>query len=247
MNALKKNIIICQIIMVAWLVVGAEFSLAETSVLVSPPLINLIPREIGNNEIWYIGGAAAAPGADVIIYLQSQTGEIFNFFAKTNEKGEWFYTHPTFLKEGVYKSWAQLKVGGELSPPSPEVSFEIALTAFRIGNLRLSLETLYLFLALIMLAVLFGGVIFAAYHFRHYHRKNSELMKEIREAEQETKKGFQLLRQDIERELQFISQIKKSRGLSIEEHRLEEKLFTDLDFIENNVIKEIRDIEMAAS
>ena len=85
-------------------------------------------------------------------------------------------------------------------------------------------------------------MIFSFYHLRHYHQKNSLLKKEIKEAEDEVRQGFALLRQDIKDELDLIAKIKKSRELSVAEHRREEKLINDLGFVENNILKEIGDI-----
>ena len=218
---------------------------AAEQTTISPPLVTLVPKDLGNNEIWYIGGTASVPQAEVIIYLQGQGGETLSFTAKSNEKGEWFYTHSSFLKEGAYKSWAQLKVGGELSPPGPEVSFEIAPTALRIGSYRVSYEELYLIFALALFAVLLGVGGFVFFHFRSYHLKNTQLKKEIREAEEEAKRGFDILRRDLKDEIEFIGKIKKSRELSIEEHRREEKLLHDLDLVERHLMKEIGDIEPA--
>ena len=212
---------------------------------ISPPLITLVPRDLGNNEIWYIGGTASVPETDIIIYLQGQDGETQSFTAKSNEKGEWFYTHSSFLKEGKYKSWAQLKVLGELSPPGPEVSFEIIATALRIGSYRISFEILYMTVALILFGILVVLALVIFYHFRHYHIKNARLRREIREAEEEARKGFDILRRDIKEELEFIARIKKSQELTIEEHRREEKLMHDLDVVERHMMKEIKDIEPA--
>lgn len=221
--------------------------LAAEQTTISPPLVTLVPKDLGNNEIWYIGGASSVPQAEIIIYLQGSGGETLSFTTKSNEKGEWFYTHNSFLKEGVYKSWAQLKVGGELSPPGPEVSFEIVPTALRIGSYRVSFEALYLALSLALFAALVTLASFVIYHFRSYRIKSGRLRKEIREAEEEARRGLDILRRDIKDEIEFIAKIRKSRELNIEEHRREEKLLHDLDLVERHLMKEIGDIEPALS
>lgn len=238
-NIKFKKLILLSI--VCLLVFGVQAD-AATQGTISPPLITLVPKDLGNNEIWYIGGTASVPEADIVIYLQGQDGTTQSFTAKSSEKGEWFYTHNSFLKEGVYKSWAQLKVAGEFSPPGPEVSFEIIPTALRIGSYRVSFESLYLTFALILLGILIALGLASFYHFRSYHLKNAHLKKEIREAEEEARRGFDILRRDIKEELEFISSIKKSRELAIEEHRREEKLMHDLDLVERHMMKEISDI-----
>src|SRR3989344_4308197 len=219
------------------------FAQTEQPNTISPPLINLVPRGLGNDEIWYIGGTASVPEAEIIIYLQSASGEMLSFKTAANEKWEWFYSHTGFLKEGRYKSWTQLKQDQQFSPPSPEVAFDILPTAFRIGKIRISYADFYLAFALALLAVLAALSVFFAYHFRNYYQKNSLLRKEMREAEEEVRKGFALLRQDIRAEIDFIGKIKKSRNLSANERFREEKLFNDLNLIENQIMKEIEDME----
>ncbi len=215
----------------------------QAPLIISPPLITLTPKDLGNDDIWYLGGTASVPNAEVIIYLQSNSGETLSFTAKTNDRGEWFYSHAGFLREGRYKSWAQLKAEEAFSPPGPEVSFEILPTALRIGSYRLSYETLYFGLAALLLIILISVSGFGVYHFRHYHIKNAKMKKEIAEAEAEASKGFELLRKDINEEIDFMAKIKMSRELSVEEHRREAKLLADLNFIEQHILKEIGDIE----
>ena len=81
--------------------------------------------------------------------------------------------------------------------------------------------------------------------YRSFRIKNARLHKEIREAEEEARRGLDLLRNDIKDEIEFIGTIRKSRELKIEEHRREEKLMHDLDLVERHLMKEIHDIEPA--
>jgi len=213
---------------------------------IAPPIINLVSKDLGNDELWYIGGTASIPKADIVIFLQNNASkETFSFVAKADEQGEWFYAHNDFLKEGQYKSWAQLKIGDSVSPPGPEVSFKIIGSAFRIGKARLSYETVYAAVAIILFLAIIGGLAFFIYHLRFYHRKNSRLRKELFEAEREVRSGFDLLRKDIKEELTSFSKLKNSRNLNIKERQREEKLLSDLDFVENHILKEMGDIEPA--
>lgn len=216
---------------------------AAEMVKFAPPIITLAPQDLGNDELWYIGGNASVPDSEIIILLQNESGGTFSFLARADNQGQWFYAHDNFLKEGKYKAWAQMKIGDAVSSPSPEVAFDILSTAFRIGNIRISYADFYLALALLLLAILAALSAFFAYHFRHYYQKNSRLRKETREAEEEARRGFTLLRQDIREEIDFIGKIKKSRSLNGDERFREEKLFKDLNLIENQIMKEIEDIE----
>lgn len=241
---MKKLIVPIYILLVSASFFGAARTYAA-AVPLSPPLITVVPKDLGNNEIWYIGGAVAVPEGEVTIYLQGERGEALSFTTRANERGEWFYTHTTFLREGKYRSWAQLRVGEELSPPGPEVRFEIVPTALRIGTYRVSFETLYLSVAIFLLLSILGAGGFSWHHFRGWREKRARLRKEVREAEEETRRGFALLRQDIQEEIAFIAQIKKSREISMEERRREEKLLQDLNLVERHIMEEIGDINPA--
>lgn len=253
---LRNKILITAILLASsFYILDSHSMLAAEFIPIPPPLVTLVPKGLGNDELWYLGGTASVPNSEVIIYLQNERGETLSFTTAADAKGEWFYSHNSFLTEGKYKSWAQLRVskpastgsspGGEMSPPGPEVSFEILPTALRIGSYRVSYSTLYGALAflLFILLILVSG--FGIFHFRHYHLKHSKLRKEIREAEDEVQKGFDMLRKDMKEEMEFLGKIKMSRELSIEEHRREEKLLADLGFIEQHILKEISDIEPA--
>ena len=140
---------------------------------IAPPLITSVRKDLGNNEIWHIGGAVSVPGAEVILYLQSENGNALSFNLKADSNGEWFYKHDSFLKEGSYKSWAQLKVGKEFSLPSPEVSFKVVHTALSIGAFRISYSTIYLASAAILLFALTILSIFGFYHYRKDRREKA--------------------------------------------------------------------------
>lgn len=182
------------------------------------------------------------PRAEVLIFLQGEAGDTQNFTAHTDENGAWFYVHPTFLREGSYRSWAQLKVGDRLSPPGPQVAFHIIPTALRVGSLRISFETLYLMAASLLSLLLLAIAGFALYHYRHLRRKRNRLVKEVHEAIEEARRGFILLRRDIQQELGLIGRIRKSRELSAEERQYEEKLLQDLNLVEQHVMQEIGDV-----
>ena len=210
----------------------------------NPPLITTASRNISNNEIFYIGGKSDVVDMQIVLYLQNlQTGETFNYSIISNQKYDWFYRHPGFLSTGKYLLWAQSKLGDEISPPTPQVQMTVSPTALQFGASRLSYETLYLILATVLLLISFGLALFIIFHTYHGRKKHKEFMKEVREAEEAVRKGFAILRQDIEAELAFISKVKMSKSLSIEEKMWETQLLKDLDEIQKHISKEILDIE----
>ena len=90
-------------------------------------------------------------------------------------------------------------------------------TAISIGNARLDYQQIYL-----LLAILFGviAIVLAAY-IVHYARKiraaRARFEEIIRDAEESVRRGFAVLRRDIELELATIVKAKLKGEISVEE------------------------------
>lgn len=211
---------------------------------VEPPVVTLFPKSISNDEIFYIGGRAGAPEAQVIIYLQQvQDGSTLSQQAATDKTGAWFYSLPQFLNAGKYLVWTQLKVGEEVSPPSSRLELEVAPTAIQVGQSRISFQNLYLTLLVIFIIAFLGLLVFTFYHSYHSGRKREKLTKELKEAEESIRRGFLILRRDIQAELALVRKAKLSKEILAEEKLQEEKLLKDLEFVNNYISKEVWDVE----
>ena len=130
-----------------------------------------------------------------------------------------------------------------MSPPSARVEVTVAPTAFQIGEKRLSAQSFYLMLTIIFLIALIGLTMFIVYHGRHARRKNRDLREEIKKAEESIRRGFSVLRRDIEEELAVVRRAKIAKGLSLEEKTREEKLLADLESVGRYLGREIWEIE----
>ncbi len=228
----------------AVLAAGATAKNDNSILTVEPPIISLFPKSISNDEILYVGGSTNIQNGEIIIYLQNvETGSAVSQNVKADSRGTWFYSFPKFLDSGKYQLWTQLKAGEELSPPSSRIELEVAPTAVQVGGSRISFEKLYLTFLLILLAISLILVIWIIYHWYHRNKKRGRLLKEIKEAEESVRRGFLVLRRDIEAELNLIGKLKMSRELAIEEKMKEEKLLKDLDSVNSYVGKEVWDIE----
>ncbi len=233
------------VIVAALLIFGGWFSVgsAQTTVL-APPIITTISQDVSNEEIFYIGGKAVIPESDVIIYLQSlHDGQTISEAVRVDAKGDWFYSYPKFLSPGSYLVWAQLKVGQETSAPSAQSEVRVAQTAIQLGASRLSLETLYLVFVFVLLLALLGIGGFIIYHGYHARRKQGKLIKEVREVEEVVKRGFLLLRRDLQAELAVINKNEINSKLSMEDQEKAQRLAKDLEEIDKIIEKEIRDVE----
>ncbi len=207
----------------------------------SPPNITTVSRAITNEEIFYVGGRTGMKDAEVLLYVQNLgTGEASSYTVIPNERGEWLYRHDAFLPAGRYALWAQTKSGEALSPPTPQIELAVEQTALQFGASRVSGETLYLALA-IALAVLAAGLAAMTISLAvRGRRKHTALQKEIREAEEAVRRGFAVLRRDIEMELKAVRSPGGRSGKAAEQER---QLLEDLARIEELIGKEVLDIE----
>jgi len=218
---------------------------AQENVSLPPPIITTISTNISNDQLFYVGGQTDIADSEVIIFMQNlQDGQVTSDTAKTDQKGDWFYTRQEPLLKGSYLLWSQSKVGSQLSPPSPQNRINVSQTALQLGSSRLSFETMYFFAALI----LFGAVLvlgsFTGYHVFHGRRKNRELRHEIQEAEDVIKEGFKTLHEDIASELEIIHKAKLNNVLAAQQSDREKRLLDDLEEIEKFVNKEFKDVKL---
>ncbi len=234
---------------IVFLCVAATLSLMgmrvhAADIRLASPVVDMVSRSISNEEIFYIGGFTDVAGAEVVIYYQEvRTGETRSVSVKADTDGRWFYSHETFLPAGRYALWAQTKVGEELSPPTPQVQLEVVPTAFQIGSSKLSYEFVYAVALLVLASILLILVGFILYHFRAERRKRHHMREELRQAEESIRRGFAMLRRDIEEELSAIQRAKSIKDLAEHEKEREARIAEDLARIKSYVGKEIWELE----
>lgn len=210
------------------------------------PIITTISENITNEEIFYVGGLAGSPNADVILYIQNtQSAETISETIPSDKNGEWFYRHDAFLSSGGYVLWAQSKRAEQMSPPSPQMTIYVEETAVQFGATRISYAMLYMILFAISLFLLLMMLWYVIYHAVHGRRKHTQMLKEITEAQESLRRGFAVLNRDIQAELDLIRRTKLSQKLSIEQKEKESQLLKDMQEIEQYMSKEIWDIENA--
>ena len=210
-------------------------------------LITTISRNISNEDIFYIGGKTGNADISVNIYLQNLgSSETRSFMVTSDKNGDWFYRHPTFLATGEYLLWTQSLLGELTSPPSPQVRMSVGRTAIQFGSNRLSFETLYLVIVIILLIAMAVLSVLINAMIKKGREKHIALTKEIKEAEESVRRGFAVLKKDIEAELAVIHRAKLTKEISQEEKQKEEQLMKDLVEVEGYVGKEIWDMEKYA-
>ena len=212
--------------------------------VVNPPSITNYSKEIYDEEIFYLGGRTEYPETPVIIHVQNQTdGQSYQFQTVSDKRADWFYRHNGFLSKGKYVMWVQAERGGAMSVPSSKVEMQVSVVAIRFGGTALSIETIYvigLFVLSGIIALLIGYIIF---HWIHGRKKRKLFIEEIKRAEESIKRGFAVLKRDIEAELALMKRAQVSAEISAEERVREEELKRDLDAIQGYISKEIWEAE----
>ena len=209
----------------------------------SPPVVTNFSRNIANDEIFYVGGVTELPGTEVILYIQNKgTGELRSQSTVSNERGEWFYRHDTFFSPGEYLLWTQSRRAEEVSAPSAQTQFSVSRSAFEIGATKVSYEVVALIVSILLVTLLIVAGSYMVLHARRVRRKHKEFQKEIREAEESIRRGFAVLKRDIQAELAIVKRAGLGKELSKEQHVQEEQLLKDLAWAESYIGKEVWDI-----
>lgn len=225
-------------------VIGGRLVNAETDSPIAPPLVNLFSKNVSDEELFYIGGKTEAPRSDIIVYLQNpQSGEVLSETVTADKVGNWFYSHPSFLAAGTYLLWMQAKIGNDLSPPSPQFQLTVSRTSLHLGASRFSAEVVYLVISLVLFLILLTVVAFIFYHFRAGHTKRRLLVQKIKEAEESIRRGFAIVRRDIESELAVIHRLKLKGTFAEEEKKHERKLLEDLESVKKHIGEEVWEME----
>ncbi len=210
----------------------------------SPPIVELIPPEITNKDILYVGGTSDVPGSAVRIYLQSLTsGETLRQETTAEKNGKWFYTFPTFLTSGKYLIWTQGQIGNLESPPSPQFALTVSPTAIQLGASRLSYELIYLVAALVLALALLVQVWLAFRYQNAIRAKREKMLAETRRAEESIRRGFALLRRDLEAEFTAVQNMKASGELPAEEKEREQKILKDMETVKRYIGEEVWELE----
>lgn len=218
------------ITMLVILSAAAIFTAHAQEISVSPPIINLYNKQVSNDEIFYIGGAATVPGAIVIIYTQKEDGAITSHQVTIDELGQWFYSQPEFLSRGDYTVWTQLKVTDDLvSPPSSKIEFKVSATAIQVGQTRINFETLYAILTFIFVIISLLLAAFIFHHFRQHKKKSGIFAKEMAHAESAILRDFTELKKDIKARLSGFTGSQREKS----------ELLHDLKAVENHLKKEL--------
>lgn len=214
--------------------VFAADKLAAPTIVINPDVY--YPMD----EILYLEGRAQ-PNVNVQIQFQKQGAKPLKLMTKSDSNGEWVLAEKVPLEAGDWQVEARAVDSNNADRVSewsnPRV-FKVIVSGITIGGVNIK----FAFLTLIIVILLVLGIAFMLYFTRRIARlKKSLLDKEIREARESVQKGFSELRQNTLNELKLLES--KNKLLSAEELLRKENLFRELEHLERQMEREIKDIE----
>ncbi|HNP79439.1 MAG TPA: cohesin domain-containing protein [Candidatus Pacearchaeota archaeon] len=205
------------------------------------PIITQYPKELKSNDVLIIKGESDYPNIQVSIYFERNKEIALTKAVKTNESGEFSFAYQDQLAEGAYKIWVEaINEKGLKSFPSESIDIIVKKPDFILISAKL-VEILAATIPLIVLLVSFIFIIYRSYYvFMVFRRK---LRKEVLDVEIIMKDALDLIKDDLNSQIDILSKIKDKRELTKEEEKIIKKLKKDVNYLERTVKKEIEDIK----
>lgn len=205
------------------------------------PIITNYPTEINSGDVLTINGTSMYPNSEVSLFLQDENGAIKNYSSRADNDGNFTVVSSDRLKDGIYIAWVQVTdPRGAKSLLSDKVTISAKQsTLLKIGTLAVN----YLTVSISLLALILLLILMLWYAWRKFFIIGDKIKKETREAEDALHKAFDFLKDSVERQLEILEKAKAERSLTPEEEKINSQLREAIDFAEQYVMKEIKDID----
>lgn len=205
----------------------------------SPPTIVISPDiYYPLDEVLYIEGRSI-PRVNNEIQFSKQGSKPRAFFSKADPNGEWVFAEKVPLEAGDWEVRARaLEDKEKVSAWSNPRVFKVIVSGITVGGVNIKFAVLSL---LIVILIITGIALTLYFSWRVRRLKSTIVAKEIREAHEATREGVANLRKEILDELRLLET--SGKPLSAEELARKEHLIKELEMLEKNVEREIRDIE----
>lgn len=204
------------------------------------PKITRYQENIVEGDLLEIGGKTY-PDSDVDLFLLQEERKVLEQRVRSNSSGDFTFIWARKLESGVYEVQAEVTDNrGARSLPSEKITVVVAKSAiFRVGSWAIGLLAV-----IVPLTLLIFGLLFIIWHGWHkFSLLRKRLRKEVREAESSLHTAFDLLKEDIQKQIELLEKTKSKRALTQEEKKIVAQLKKDLDAAERLIRKEIEDIE----
>ncbi len=205
------------------------------------PQIIESPLYLNLGEVVVIKGKTI-PLSKVTLWVKREKEEPEKYFTSSDENGNFiFVSKDIFNQEGGYQLWAQTTdKRGAKSALSKKITVVVQRPFFiKIGTLALNVLTILASL----LGLIFLLVLFSLFSWRKIITIKKRIKKEAGEAEKTLYQTFNLLKKEIDKEINLLKTTKKKRKLTKEEEKIMNNLKANLRKTKKLLKKEISDIK----
>lgn len=208
--------------------------------IIAAPVITEWPGSLQSGDTLSIRGLGY-PKGKILIFVQKGTEDPSIDERYAGDDGRFSYTYSKTVEAGFYRVWAKnVAADGVISAPSDAAYIEVTQPLFfRIGTIALNYAsiviTLSAFIVLMLLIIIWSWLRIRKWHERY--------RKDISQTEFLIHKAFDLLKEDIEKQVKFLEKARSQRQLTEEEERVVEYLKKDLDDAEKLLRKELEGME----
>jgi len=216
-------------------------TLSALDIIIEPleiPLFTDYPKTLFEGDILFIQGTSKYSDAIVTIFVKKEGEEPITGNVKTDDEGNWIFTHPKSLDKGTYQVWAKITDGrGAQSNLTEKATIAVSLPAIiKFGEIAIDyLAVIITLVALIVVLILI--ILYARYQVALWKRR---IRKETKDVETVLRAAFKTLREEIEKEIEYFD---KKSGLTKREKEVRDKLKDALKISEEFISKEVEDIK----
>ncbi|MCK5059617.1 MAG: hypothetical protein KAR00_00505 [Candidatus Pacebacteria bacterium] len=210
-----------------------------TVLAIKTPKITECPTKLIQGDILIIKGETY-PDATVTIWLKKKGEEAIAQDISSNNEGKFEFVAKEVLDRGVYRIWAE--VTDSRGAKSHLTNEYVIAVKSRFLDTIISLLTSYLSLIILLIIIIFTLLSLVWLGWHRFSALKKKLKKEVKEAEDSLRKAFDLLKEDIQKQIEFLDKTKFKRELTKVEEKVIKHLKKDLDDAESFIKKEIKDI-----
>ena len=215
-----------------------ERQAAISAQILVPPRFTDYPRTAYAGDTLVLKGMTY-PNSLVTVWLQKDGGQAYSQQIMSDPQGKFTFVSDEKLAEGYYLIWAT--VADTLrnnSGPSETITIPVKPPPFDLWGwfVRFVMENMCIILNLLLLLLL-------AYVLRRYYLLTRRLRKGVYGALEALNRAFDLLKEDIQDQINILEKARTQRELTIEEGRILKRLKRDLKVAEKNIRREINQFQ----
>ena len=206
---------------------------------INAPQITDYPTDLTAGQRLFVKGISYKD-AEVTVWFQKDKSEPKKQVMRTDKDGVFSTIFEEKLEEGVYSIWAEVQLNGAKSGPSDKITIGVRQPTFlRIGSWLISfLAVIITLISLILLLLLIWW--YAYYKYRQFKIK---IKKDIEQVEKTIHMEFDMLRENVRKQIAVLEKVKFKRDLTKEEEKILVQLKKQLNSAEDYIKKEIEHLE----